>query len=246
MQQDSQNTNPLRQTTNTDTTVELEKPRSGRVRKVLYRILFLLALNILLGAIVWHYSLFSTQREFVLLTTESNLVSVDGGEIEYQRLLVRNRYPFVLSVTTRLCRVGGDEKSPIFTILDTRYFAFQGVRSWYSGTMETHLTFVASDQGQLTVTDQSGAPTERLKMPSSDVDAADPDAWSGSTRLPGPLDNLLAKTLREGSLPGISEIREDRKVNNRDILWYCSLPGDDDDKVLVITLRLRTHDTQGR
>jgi hypothetical protein len=56
------------------------------------------------------------------------------------------------------------------------------------------------------------------------------------TVLPSALADPLAKKLREGKLPGISEIRKDGKSYGRDILWNCSLPGDYADKVLVITL----------
>ena len=208
------------------------KPVSGRCnRKVFRSILFLLVLIILLGGIIWHYSRFPAHGKFVFLTEASNIISVDDGEIEYKRLLVRNRYPFVLTITARLCRVDGDPAFPRLTVLDTRYYSYTGGRSWYSGAFESHVTFVTSEDGRFTVTDRSGTPLELLNMPTPNSDTTERNLWIEKASLL----KQLASDLRNGELPSLHETHEDSKENYGEPKFY-SLPGGRTDRVLVITL----------
>ncbi|MCL2117432.1 MAG: hypothetical protein FWH27_03285 [Planctomycetaceae bacterium] len=241
---DFQNRNPLRRQVDANgnaDTIEQKKPSVGRGRKISCNILFLLLLVLLLGGIVSHYSRFSTYGEFVLLTEESDTVSTDEEVMEYQRLLVRNRFPFVLTIAVRLCRVEDGETSQRFSVLDTQYYSFVGTRSWYSGAFEARIHFVVSDTGRFTVTDRSGTPLEQLLTPFPNADAKDRDLWSETTVLPSLLANQLVKELRKGKLPGISEIKEDRKIRTKEPIWCCSLPDDHDGKVLVITMSPRAN-----
>jgi len=241
-----QNRNPLRRRPNEDRdenvrdeSVRDESVRDeivivqgNNIRRIVSGILFLLVLIIVLGAIIRHYSRFSTHGAFVVLTEDSGFVdSVDAGEIEYKRLLVRNRYPFVLTITARLCRVEGDEDFPRLTALDTRYLSYAGVRSWYSGSFEKHITLVAAaDDGRFTVTDSSGTPPELLNMPILNADTEERSFWFDKSNLAA----TLIRDLREGKLPGISEIPEYRRKDFDKPLFY-SVPGGRSDRVLVIT-----------
>ena len=234
---DSQNRNPPRCKADDNVSVNKQrKPFSVCGWQITCNILFLLVQVMFLGGIVWHYSRFSSHGESVLLTEVVGTFSNDDEIIESQRLMVRNRFPFVLMVTVWLCRIEGDATTPHFTVLKSQYSSFTGVRSWYSGTFETRVNFVASDNGQFTVTDQPGTPQKLLKSSVSDDDLPERDDWNDVTGLPPTLVDWLTKKLRKGPLPRISEIREDRKSSGKDIIWNCFLPGDSTDKVLVITM----------
>jgi hypothetical protein len=237
---DFKNRNPLRRQAVdflvNDATVELEKTLLGRLRSVSGGIAFLIALVLVLSGVVWHFSSFSTFGSFLLQTEESNSFFVGEEKIEYQRLLVRSQFPFVLNATVRLCRVEGTNATPFFTVLDTQYSSFTGTRSWYSGTLETRLTIVASDDGRFTVTDRVGEPQELLHLASWKSDTSEGDELSELPGLPPKLANKLARELRESTPPGISEIRKNDMVRSKtDII--CSLPGKYNiDKVIVLTL----------
>jgi hypothetical protein len=224
-----QNKNPLRQQTS-ETVMEQAKPLSaGRRREFLTGFLFLFVLVCLLGGIVSHYSRYSTDRKFVLRTEESGVVSDDDVQIAYQRLLVRNRYPFELTITAQFCRMDSNTASPRFSMFDKRSRSFTGTRSLFTGTFEARVNIVVSGDGRFCITDSSGQPEELLNSVTSteqNIEVID-----------AKLRAALAKKVCEGQLTGLSHFREDQKTYGKEITWICSLPGDPPDKVLVITLR---------
>lgn len=234
--QDFQNRNPLRRQTKEKPAAVQKKPLADQGRRIVPGVLFLLVLIMLLGVVVWHYSRFAKYLEFDFLTEESKTVSVDDSEIAFQRLLVRNRFPFVLTITARLCRVEGDEVFPHLTAIDTRYYSYVGTRSWYSGLFETHVTFVASGDGRFCVTDQSGTPLELLELPIKDADTDEKILWIDD---PSPLTRLVSD-LREGKLSGLSEVHEYRQEDFGKPM-FISLPGGSTDNVLMITLTPRAN-----
>ena len=200
--------------------------------KFLRNFLFLFVLVMMLGGIVWHYSRFSTGRKFLLETIDAGIISDHQEEMEYVRLLVRNRYPFELSVTVRLCSMDGDTTAPRFSIIDKQHYSFTGTRSLYSGTYETRVSIVASGEGRFYVVDRSDKPGELF------------DLLTNSSQNREEVDEELRTTLtgkvREGQLSGVSTIREDQMtINGKEIIKYCSLPGEHPDKILVITLTPR-------
>lgn len=202
----------------------------------------MLLILLVFSAIVHHYSQFNSGRSFVLSTEEIDSVVVDGKQADYQRFLVRNRYPFVLTATARLCRIEGDGKSPQFSVLETRRETFVGKRSWYSGAYETRFTIAASNDGRFAMIDQTGTPREWFAATKPDSDMADTDALPSSPVLPTEIAKSLADAIRKEQLTEIREIDEGRKLRNKKSShWFFTLPGDDSsgdnaDEVLVITL----------
>ena len=197
-------------------------PSAGHWRNILGGFLFLLIHITILGGIVYHYSQFSfTSGKFILITEESGIVSGDQGDIEYERLLVRNRFPFVLTMTVRLCRNEGNAESLRFFVLEKRYYSFTGVRSLYSGTYETHINTVASGDGRFHVTDRAGVPQELLNMATYDADKSEQNLWLDETQLPK---NFLEAT------------SEDKLKYRGSYYWLLPLPGDYSDMFLLCTL----------
>lgn len=222
-----QNRNPLRQQADdmvSDQTVIERGANSsaGYRRNILGGFLFLLILVILLGGIVYHYSRFSfTSGEFVLLMEESGTVSGDQGNIQYERFLVRNRFPFVLTMTVRLCCIESDATSPRFFVLEKRYYSLAGTRSLYSGTYETPIGIVTSRDGRFHVTDRTGTPQELLDIAASEADESEKDLWLDEKQLP----KNIHKTLRDAKLR-----------HGKSYYWSCSLPGDSPDKILLFEI----------
>jgi len=218
--------------------VEQDKSASsGFRRKFLCGFLFLFVLVCVLAVIVRHYSRFSTGGKFLIKTEDSGVISGSQEEIEYQRLLIRNRYPFELTVAVQLCRMEGDMASPRFSIINKQHCSFTGTRSLYSGSFETRVNIVTSDTGRFYVTDRSGKPEELLNLRKAtermfeEVDAK--------------LHASLANKVCEGQLAGVATIREDQMTKNgKEIIKFCSLPGDHPDKILVITLIPRINSKQ--
>ena len=218
--------------------LEQEKPFvSGHVRKSLGCWVFLFALVGLLGGIVQHYSCFSTGGKFLLHTEETGVISGKFGDIEYQRLLIRNRYPFELTMTVRLCQMDSDTASTRFYVLDQRSWSFMGTRSLYSGSFETRANIVTSGDGRFQITDRSAKPEELINVPISDAQTLEENLGLIDARLHA----SLVSDLRKGKLSGISNIKEDRLTYGKEIIWNCSLPGEHPDKVLVVTLRPRAN-----
>jgi len=235
-----ENRNPLRHQAE-KAVLEQDMPASSDGRRHFLRdFLFLFILVCFLGGIVRHYSRFSTDGKFLLQTEDSGIISDISDhqeEIEFQRLLIRNRYPFELTVTIRLCHMEGDMASPRFSIIERQHCSFTGVRSLYSGSFETRITIVASGDGRFYVTDRSGKPEELLNM------AADRTSEQNIEEVDVKLRASLTNQVREGQLPGISTIREDQMTNHgKEIIKYCSLPGEHPDKILVITLTPKVND----
>jgi len=230
-----QNRNPLRSQAE-ETAIAPEKSTcSGGRRKFIRDFLFLFVLVCLLGVVVWHYSRFSVGGKFHQKTEDSGVISGTQGEIEYQRLLVRNRYPFELTVTVHLLRMdmNDDTASPRVFILDKRQYSFTGTRSLYSGTFETRVTIVTSGDGRFHVTDRSGKPDELLNMLKNlktDRSIEEVDAELRAS---------LVNKMREGQLTGIGTIQEDQRAYSKAITKYCSLSCEHPDKILMITMTPR-------
>jgi hypothetical protein len=231
-----QNKNHIRRQA-TETDMEQENPPSaGRHRKFLAGFLFLFVLVCLLGGIVSHYSRYSTDGKFALLTEESGMVSDNEVQIEYQRMLVRNRYPFELTMTAQLCSVDNNAETPRFSVLDKRSWNFTGTRSLYTGTYETRVNIVVSADGQFHVTDSSDKPEVLFNSLTTKV-----VKWEDFGVIDGELRTTLTQKVREDQLAGVSQIREDQKTYGKEIIWVCSLPGEHPDQVLAITLRLKAN-----
>jgi len=225
-----QNRNPLLRCGN-EVVVEQKKPIASGGRRQFFRgCLFLFVLVILLGGIVWHFSRFSTGGQFLVKTEDSGMISDHQEEMEYLRLLFRNRYPFELSVTVQLCRMDGDTASPRFAVIDKRSWSFTGARSLYSGSFEARVNIVTSGDGRFHVTDRSGKPEDLLNMP------ADLVSEQSLVEVDAKLRVALTGKVREGRLTGVGTIREDQMTYGEAITKYCSLPGGHPDKILVITL----------
>jgi len=223
------NRNPLRRKAK-NVVIELDKPTFSGNRRQLFRgFLLLFVLVCLLGVIVRHYSRFSTGGKFLVQTVDSGVISDHQEEMEYQRLLIRNRYPFELTVTVRLCRLEGDRDSPRFFHIDKHQCHFTGARSLYSGSCETRVNIVTSSDGRFYVTDRSGKPEELLNLQKN--------ADCSFDTVDAKLRASLTDKVRERQLVGVSAIREDQMTNNgKEITRFCSMPGEFSNKILVITL----------
>ncbi len=247
-----QNKNPLRRQDGESEPVETNPvdPKSKNVKpwsvgRFFRGLLLLAAILLLFGGVIYHYSIFSfSYGEFVLITEQNETVSAGNEEYDYQRLLVRNRFPFVLTMTARLCRIEGTEQPPRFSVLDTQYYSFNGIRSWYTGTFESRLNIVTSDAGRFVVTDRPGKPPELMSSSTKKNNTSDyvsVDEPPTEATLPPQLAKSLAKAIREGQLTRVCDIREDRKPGGREVTWFCTLPGDHPDEVLVLTLTPRAN-----
>ena len=202
----------------------------------------MLILLLVFGGIVYHYSQFGSGRQFVLASEEAGAISLSQCQGEYQNLSVRNRYPFVLVAATYLCRVEGDATSPRFLVLDSRSNAFEGKRSLYSGAFESHLTFAVSEEGFFVVTDQPGEPQELLEKSIAAIDSSNDilphvDPLSLRAALPPNIASLLTQAMQKKSLSGVSQIAVNSPAHHGKMLnWFCTLPGDHSDMVLVISI----------
>jgi len=217
-----------------------EKTEKNIVRqriKTIFGVCFLLLILVVFIRIIKHYSQFESGRNFVLLNQQTDSFTSDGIEIDYQRLLVRNRYPFVLMLTVRLCKVESDAQQPKYTVLAKSQYTFSGKYSWYSGTYQAAFTMAASSEGRFYMTDFPFPPEDLTIELGIDTGWSDEDVFFPPENLPQKIVPSLTKAVKEGKLFRLSEISEDRKIpNRRDSHWFCALPGDNADKVLVITL----------
>ena len=217
-----------------------EKTPKNTVRqkkKTVSGVCFLLLIIVVLGGIIKHYSKYESGASFVLLTEKADSLSSTEFEIDCQRLLVRNRYPFVLALTVRLCKVENDAQQPEYAVLTKSQYTFSGKRSWYSGTYQTAFTVAASNEGRFLMTDFPLSQENLMNDFFADKNLPDEEKFFPSENLPKEAGASLIKAIKEGNLSRLSEISEDRKIRNgQDNHWFCALPGGNADKVLVITL----------
>ena len=229
------NRNPLRRRPD-ETILEQDNPTFVGRRRSFLRVfrgfLFLFVLVCLLYGVVWHYSRFSTGGKFLLKTEDSGVLSDRQEEREYQRLLLRNRFPFDLTVTVQLCRKDGDPALPRFFVFDERQYRFTGTRSLYSGSYETRVSIVVSGDGRFHVTDRSGKPEDLLDMAALDAKPLEQNGGAVDARLHA----ALVKAMLENKLSRIGNIREDQLTYGKAVTRYCSLPGGPPDTFLVLTL----------
>ena len=214
-----------------------EKNIARQITKTVFGVCVLLLILVFFARVIKHYSQFESGRDFVLLTQQADSFTSDNAELDYQRLLVRNRYPFVLMLTVRLCKVNNNAQQPEYTVLEKSQYTFSGKHSLYSGTYQTAFTVAASNEGRFLVTDFPLSPEDLINDLSADKDLSDEDVFFPPENLSKKIIPLLTQAVKEGKLSRLSEISEDRKISNgRDNHWFCALPGDNADKVLVITL----------
>ena len=205
--------------------------------KMVFGVCFLLLIIVTFARIIKHYSRFESGTNFVLQTEKADSLTFSKGKLDYQRLLVRNRYPFVLMLTVRLCKVNNNAQQPEYTVLEKSQDTFSGKHSWYSGTYQTTFTVAVSSEGRFFMTDFPLSPEYLMNDLAADADLSDEDIFFPPENLSKKITPLLTKAVKEGKLSRLSEISEDRKIRNgRDNHWFCALPGDNADKVLVITL----------
>ena len=220
-----------------NTSVITEKNIVRQRIKTVFGVCFLLLIIVAFGGIIKHYSRFESGRNFVLLTQQADSFTSDKVELDYQRLLVRNRYPFVLMLTMRLCKVENDAQQMEYTVLAKSQYTFSGKHSWYSGTYQTAFTVTASNEGRFLMTGFPLSPEDLMNDLAVDTDLSDGEVFFPSKNLSKKIVPSLTKAIKEGNLSRLGEISEDREIRNgQDNSWFCALPGDNADKVLVITL----------
>ena len=220
-----------------NTSEKIEKNIVRRGIKTVLGVCFLFLILVVFGGLIKHYSRFESGRDFVLLTQEADSLTLDEIDLDYQRLLVRNRYPFVLMLTVRLCKVGNDAQQPEYVVFEKSQETFSGKHSWYSGTYQTAFTVAASNEGRFFMTDFPLSPEDLKIELDTDMALFGEEDLLPPGNLPQKIVPLLTKAIKEGNLSRLNEISEDRKIRSgRDNHWFCTLPGDNADKVLVITL----------
>ena len=216
----------------------IKKNATGAKIMTIWGILFLLILIVIFGKIVYHFSQFESGSRFVLHVEETDTISTDGGEFEYQRLLVRNRYPFVLMLTTRLCRIENDGKQPKFFVIREQQETLTGQRSWYSGTYELTFSIAASNDGRFCVSSATLASEDLMDGPlPQNTDFSDDESFHLPGVLPEELVSSLTKAFKEEKFSRLNEVSDAPKIRHtKDKYLFFALPGDHADKVLVVTL----------